>query len=164
MTNVVVLLFDGLGSSYLGPYGNTWLDTPACNRLAARSLLLETMLTDSNDLESIYTGLWYGRHRLQGPRLGSCSSLPEAAARHMATYFVSDDSNVADYQGAQDFEQRVIIPQPSVSTPAVAMEATQLAQLFANCARHVPTGGESLLDLGSCQSHAWTMGRSAPTA
>ncbi|MDX1961904.1 MAG: hypothetical protein SFX18_02045 [Pirellulales bacterium] len=44
--NLLTLVFDGLQPAFLGPYGNTWVATPAWNRLAAESLLLERLHLD----------------------------------------------------------------------------------------------------------------------
>lgn len=54
MMNAIVLVVDRLGAGYLGPYGNTWLETPHWNRLAARSALFEWALTDAVDLPTVY--------------------------------------------------------------------------------------------------------------
>src|SRR5256885_274942 len=35
--SIVVLVIDRLGAAWLGPCGNTWLDTPNFNRLATRA-------------------------------------------------------------------------------------------------------------------------------
>jgi len=45
--NALVLVIDRLGAAYLGPYGNTWIDTPNWNRLAAESFLFDFALADS---------------------------------------------------------------------------------------------------------------------
>jgi arylsulfatase A-like enzyme len=42
--DVLLVTFDGLRASALGPYGNAWYPTPAFDRLAAESLLVEWML------------------------------------------------------------------------------------------------------------------------
>ena len=56
--HVVVFVIDRLGASWLGPYGNTWLETPHFNRLAAESLVCETAIADSSDLAPVsYTHL-----------------------------------------------------------------------------------------------------------
>jgi len=35
---LIIVSCDGLGARFLGPYGNTWLETPAIDRLAAEGL------------------------------------------------------------------------------------------------------------------------------
>ena len=64
MKNVVVVTIDRLGAGYLGPYGNTWIETPSFNRLASRSLLLETTIAASPELASTFHSYWSGTHPL----------------------------------------------------------------------------------------------------
>jgi hypothetical protein len=61
----VVLVFDRLQPAFLGPYGGTACETPACNRLAAEGYVAEQCYADSAELESIYLSYWSGRHALQ---------------------------------------------------------------------------------------------------
>ena len=63
--SAIVLSIDRLGAGWLGPYGNTWLETPGFNRLAAQSLLFETVLADSASIEQCGHAWWLGRHALQ---------------------------------------------------------------------------------------------------
>jgi len=58
---ILVLVVDGLGAGYLGPYGNTWIETPAVDRLAANSLLIEHAIIDTPELSRQYGSLWTGR-------------------------------------------------------------------------------------------------------
>ncbi len=76
--SAIVLVIDRLGAGFLGPYGNTWLDTPQFNRLASRSLLCETALADSPDLALAYRAWWTGRHALE-PAIDARHELPRAA-------------------------------------------------------------------------------------
>ena len=61
MPNLVVLVLDGLQPAYLGPYGNTWVNTPAWNHLAAESLLLERCWLDAPELADFYRAAWTGQ-------------------------------------------------------------------------------------------------------
>jgi hypothetical protein len=54
--NTLVVVVDRLGAGFLGPYGATWLDTPALNRLAGQSLLIEHVLSDSPELDIVRIG------------------------------------------------------------------------------------------------------------
>jgi arylsulfatase A-like enzyme len=131
--NALVLVMDGLGSGNLGPYGNTWLETPAWNRLAARSTLVETAVVDTIDLASIYRSYLTGQHAL----------VPEAAtpnfnlAAHLGNYhveswLVTDDPRLADQAIAQEFSRRVILPAPTAEDSVDAVEDTHLASFFAS--------------------------------
>jgi hypothetical protein len=88
--NAIVLMIDRLGSGFLGPYGNTWVDTPALNRLASESLLFETAIGDSTRLDQIYDSYWLGTHAAgrRGTQLRRSSVAAAAqepsAPRHLA--------------------------------------------------------------------------------
>ena len=76
--NAVVLVVDRLGAGNLGPYGNTWIDTPQFNRLAMESLLCEFALSDCPCLSTAYRAYWHGGHALsprwRPPRCPACCS------------------------------------------------------------------------------------------
>ena len=129
--NAVVLVMDRLGSGYLGPYGNTWIDTPAWNRLAARSVLFETGIIDTPDLSSIYRSYWHGRHALSARPDLDTPALPERLADSaVETWLVSDERLVAEQAAAQGFRHRVVLP-PTGDHEADVVEDTQLARVFA---------------------------------
>jgi hypothetical protein len=67
--SAIVLVIDRLGSAYLGPYGNTWIETPAINRWASQSRLWENALSDSPSLPALYRSYWQGLPAI-------CSDLP----------------------------------------------------------------------------------------
>ena len=60
--SAVVVVVDRLGAGFLGPYGNTWLETPFWNEMADQSVLFEQAITDSPDLARIYRSYWQGVH------------------------------------------------------------------------------------------------------
>ena len=72
------LVIDRLGAGWLGPYGNTWLETPNFNRLAAQSVLCETVVADSPDLVTAYRAYWTGRHAIAARCRRPRRSLPAA--------------------------------------------------------------------------------------
>jgi arylsulfatase A-like enzyme len=129
-TNVVVLVIDRLGAGWLGPYGNTWLDAPNFNRLAAQSALWETVLADSPDLSASCRGYWTGRHALE--RVDeSAAELPRlAAAAGASPLLVTDDAGVADHPLAGDFVQRRVVPVAAASQAADEIEQTGLFAFF----------------------------------
>ncbi len=144
--NALVLVTDRLGSGYLGPYGNTWIDTPAWNRLAARATLFETAIVDSPDLLQLYRSYWHGCHtmsvsqgndppalveRLRTGRSGTGSS--EAGSTEVdpvESWLITDERLVAEQDVAQEFDQRVVLP-PGDDRTAEVLEETQLARVFA---------------------------------
>jgi len=133
MTNAVVLVIDRLGAGYLGPYGNTWIETPNCNRLAARSALFEWALTDAVDLPTVYRSYWQGLHALCPAR--PLCSLPEAlAAAGVHCTLVTDEPQLADVPGIAHFADRLALSPADAERPAAEVFQTQMAQLFAAAA------------------------------
>src|SRR5438874_8246453 len=114
-TSAVVLVIDRLGAGWLGPYGNTWLDTPNFNRLAARSVLCETVIADTPDLAGTCRGYWTGRHA-QEPDDDRRRALAElASAAGARTVLVSDDRQVTDQPLASGFDERRLLPEISAT-------------------------------------------------
>ena len=90
--NAICLVIDRLHTGFLGAYGNTWIETPAFDRLAAESFLFDQMLVDSPQLGPLYRSFWQGCHALapavrmetSGPvglRCRQCSAKPVSTAR-----------------------------------------------------------------------------------
>ena len=114
--SAIVLVVDRLGAGFLGPYGNTWLETPQWNRLATQSLLCETVISDSPDLEAVYRSYWTGRHAWQKTAAdgGDIESRPALATKCNAagrtTLLITDDHGVANHPLAAGFHSVVILP------------------------------------------------------
>jgi len=128
--SAIVLVIDRLGAGWLGPYGNSWLDTPNFNRLAARSVLCDTVIADTADLAVGYRGFWTGQHAMQpdGARLPSLADAASAAGLHAA--LVTDDPHIVVYPQAAGFGQRQLLPDLSRRTAAEAIEQTALYSFF----------------------------------
>ena len=130
MKSAIVLVIDRLGAGFLGPCGNTWLDTPQFNRLASQSLLCETALADSPDLALAYRAWWTGRHALE-PALTPPFSLPQAAHQAgLATVLVTDEPLVAELPDAAAFSERVLLPAEPVTQAADEFDRTGLGKLL----------------------------------
>ncbi len=134
----VVLVFDRLQPAFLGPYGGTACETPACNRLAAEGYVAEQCYADASELESIYLSYWSGKHALQraghfdeatdaSPAGRSLAEQLEAAGVH--TELFSDDPRVASHRWAEGFGNRLAIDHgtsPAESDTAGAMRVAQV--------------------------------------
>ena len=128
--SAIVVVIDRLGAGFLGPYGNTWIDTPQFNRLASQSLLCETALADSPDLALAYRAWWTGRHALE-PAMDSRLTLPQAAGEAgLEVVLVTDDGQVSELPDAAHFAERVVLPSPQATQAADELEQTGLAKLF----------------------------------
>ena len=131
-TSAVVLVLDRLGAGYLGPYGNTWIDTPAMNRLASQSILIEHPLIDSPVLETLYRSYWRGTH-------AACpdadNAPPDLAGRlrrsGVATALLTDAPRIAGHVLAAGFEEQIVVEPERRLDSAANVEQTHLARLLA---------------------------------
>ncbi len=131
MSNALVLIIDRLGSGFVGPYGNTWIDTPAWNRLAARSLVAETALSDTATLPALYDSYWHGRHAFSTRHALDVPPLAQQLAdAQVESWLVTDEPLVAQHGSASGFRERVVLPMGE-EREADCVEHTQLARLFA---------------------------------
>jgi Sulfatase len=128
--SAIVLTFDRLGAAWLGPYGNTWLDTTHFNRLAAQSRLFEAVLADSPALPQSCRAWWSGGHACE-PVAASKTPLPQlAAAAGARSLLVTDDDEVACQSLAGSFDELLVVPTLDVQPTAQEIEDTALFRLF----------------------------------
>lgn len=129
MKNAIVLVIDRLHTGFLGPYGNTWIETPSFNRLAAESALFEFAFGDSTDLSVVYRSMWAGLHAMSEPR--AIPGLAEVArAGGIRTVLITDEPQVADHPLASGFAEKHLIPTPPIAAAAEDIGETQLARLL----------------------------------
>lgn len=108
-SNILVVAVDGLRASALGAYGNTTYPTPALDRFAAESLLLDYCFAPSAELTGNYRALWQSLHPARPASL-SCSSV--AALLSEASYqttIVTDDPQIVALPDTVQFDECVQI-------------------------------------------------------
>jgi hypothetical protein len=132
--SAIVLVIDRVGAGYLGPYGNTWVETPELNRMASESLLIEHAISDSPLVDRVYRSYWFGTHALHDRAAASGEpSLPAALGATPST-LLTDCSQLVSLEAGRDFGQRILLatahtPGRAVSTaadPAAGLGETQL--------------------------------------
>src|SRR5687768_3020986 len=124
--SAVVLVIDRLGAGHLGPWGNTWLQTPQFNRLAAQSLVCETTLADSPDLSSALRAFWTGRHALEPPAEQSPSLPARAREQGAQSLLITDERLVSEHPLAADFGDQVFVEPAGAGGCAARLEETGL--------------------------------------
>jgi arylsulfatase A-like enzyme len=130
--SAIVVVVDRFGAGFLGPYGNTWIDTPGLNRLASESLLLEFAVSDTPDLERVYRSYWQGAHAMCPDAAAARGCLPSLlSAAGVDTTLLTDDSRVAEHPLADEFASRIVLPVRKPKKPAKDVEQTQMARSFA---------------------------------
>lgn len=120
--SAIVLICDRLNAAFLGPYGNTWIETPALNHLAAQSLLVEQCLTCSPDLPAAYQSYWSGS---KGESL-----LGQFADGQIATTLLTDAQELMAHPLADGFARHVGIPCSADRNPATDIESTEWATIL----------------------------------
>lgn len=126
--SAIIFVPDRVGSGFLGPYGNTWVETQSCNWLASEGLLCEFALSDSLALETVYRSYWTGRHAMDGRKVEE--TLPEAAAKAgLKTILLTDEPRVAEHPLTAGFAEKILLPASPAQAPATDIEETQTARL-----------------------------------
>ncbi len=138
--NGICLCVDRLHAGFIGAYGSTWVQTPALDQLAADGIVFEQFHVDSLEVQSLYRSCWFGRHALNRDAVVSSGSpsLPAALRVHgVRTVLATDDPSIASLQGAEEFEERFLLPEPRQIKPAQTIETAHLARCFAQIIQKV---------------------------
>jgi arylsulfatase A-like enzyme len=130
--NAICLVIDRLHAGFLGAYGNAWIETPAFDRLASRSIVFDRALVDSPSLERLYRSYWQGWHAL-------CPTPPEswptlaAMLRNagVANTLLTDEPQIARHPLAVDFDELIEIDPPWQPDTAAQIDQTHFARCFA---------------------------------
>ncbi len=132
--NAICLVIDRLHAGYVGAYGNSWISTPAIDRLAWEGFLFDQVLIDGPRLETLYRSLWQGRHALL-PSIAGDEARPSLAdllaARGVSTALITDEPEVAEHPLAKRFGTIEELPLPERAAVAETLDATHLAGVFA---------------------------------
>jgi arylsulfatase A-like enzyme len=133
---IVVVSIDRLNAGYLGPWGNTWVETPALDSLAAKSFLWDRALIDSPSLANIFHGLWNGRHAVGLPasalKAGQRpASLPQQlAAQGYSTMLVHDEPALAQHPLHDDWQQIQQLTVPAPTKLAAEISSSYWSEFF----------------------------------
>ncbi len=123
--NLIILTIDGLASRDLGPYGNTWVETPGFNSLASRAWLAETMISPRPELgDALRAMLRWGEDRI--------SVLGGTAANDWNKWLLIDRSSAElakEFVSEFDSSEELELPLPAA--PAARWEETHFAQFMA---------------------------------
>jgi hypothetical protein len=144
--SALVLVIDGLHAGFLGPYGNTWVDTPGWNRLATQSNLWEFALADAASLTEIYDSYWSGSHaavrRRQAQQPAGADFafdstkqrsiwLPQQLEKlAIHTNLLTDDLAIAQHVAAQQFGELLMLEQDSREETAPDLDSTRIGNFL----------------------------------
>ncbi len=128
--NFICLTVDRLHRGFLGPYGNTWIETPGFDHLASESLLLDQALADSAQLSDVCSSLWAGSHVLERAGARPSPHPLEILSKHLHLTLLSDDQTLIDLPASKWFAERILGQLPESAQTAETIEQTHLAQFF----------------------------------
>ncbi|MEM7312981.1 MAG: sulfatase-like hydrolase/transferase, partial [Planctomycetota bacterium] len=148
----IILVCDRLNPAYLGPYGNTWVETPVLNELAAESLLFESCLADTTDLSRGCRSLWTGQHVAETQ--SSLTWIEPLKSKGWATTLITDDSLVCDHELAECFDQQIFYESDLPKRAATELGKTRSARLLG----HAMQVADSLSQPFLLWVHAQAMG------
>lgn len=144
--NTICLVMDRLQAGYLGAYGNTWIETPAIDRLASQSIVFDQMLIDSPRLESLYRSYWQGCHAMHRRKPEECPSLIGLLReKGVSTALLSDDRSVFSHPLAVEFDEVLEIDPPWQPHEAEQTDQTHLAQCFVEVLDYLETARQPFL-------------------
>jgi arylsulfatase A-like enzyme len=146
--NAICLLIDRLHAGYLGAYGNTWVETPELDRLAAEGFLFEQFLIDTPRPDEICRSYWQGWHALL-PSDASDSggqALPTRLRElGVRATLMTDEPIAARHPMAAAFDQVIATDCPGASRIADSMDRTHLAEFFARAVDQIDAAREPFL-------------------
>ena len=144
----VVLVVDRLGTGFLGPFGNTWIESPALNRLASQSWLCQNAYGYPL-LSQAYDALW--------------AAPWESLNARWQTRLFADDAEVLDHRRSAEFAEQSCWHLDRPSELASRWEETLAALFFAQMAMdmaELPQNTVSWYHFSGLRS-AWGGGRAA---
>ncbi len=122
--NVLCISIDGLHGGMIGALGNAWIQTPAMDELACRSLLFDRYRADSLQTETIFHSLWQTAEQ----SLSLAERFGRAGGR---TMLLTDDDEVF-FHAAADFEEKHRLELPTRVEPAQEVDETQFFRAMAS--------------------------------
>ena len=153
--SAICLVIDRLSAAYVGALGNTWIHTPAFDRLAAQSIVFDRAMIDSPSLDAVHESFWAGNAAWRNAASTTEASrerwLPELCRAHgIPTLLLTDDDAVAAHRLARAFDEVVHLSQPQLHEQGVHRtsnapitssdwQETQLAAFFAAAVEAVET-------------------------
>jgi len=128
-----------LHGGFLGPYGNTWIQTPEFDALAAEGFVFDQAMIAHPRLDAVFDALWSVQRTGGAGERGACGQGVASLAAVLtdagiATCLITDDTSVAGHPLAAGFAECLLIPPVAHQVAARDIGETGLAQAFAAAA------------------------------
>ncbi len=133
--NAICIVVDGLHAGFLGCYGNSWIQTPAIDRLAVQGFVFDQALIDSPQVEQIYRGYWQGLHPVAPAKSSQAfMTLPAMmASAGIRQVLLTDEPVLAGHDLSGTLDEIIQLPSAELRT-AAASEETHVAGVFSAAA------------------------------
>lgn len=139
--NIICLCVDRLHRNFVGAYGNTWIHTPALDRLAFESAVFDQFLVEMPEPAAVLRACWTGFHPLE-PRNGEGSIIAALNDAGWDTLLVTDSWDLLPVELASQFRRRLLTDVPLPDSPVDEVGQTYLAGVFAQCVAALETVGQ----------------------
>lgn len=155
--HVICLAVDGFNLALLGPWGNSAVETPVLNRLAAKSVLFDQYYTSTLSLPDLLTSFWNGKHpREKLPR----PSLPLLySALGYKTVLITDENIPDEITAAAGFDETICLNESDREKPVLLLQATHFYQCLAKVAEQLKNSSDLSKDDRPlflwCQFRGW---------
>jgi arylsulfatase A-like enzyme len=127
-------VIDRLSAAYVGALGNTWIHTPAFDRLAAESLVFERAMIDSPAVLAVYQSYWTGEaawHNAAREAASAPTIAQDCRGRSLPTLLITDDEDIATHPLSTAFDEIVRLTPSADLQQATDWRDTELARFFA---------------------------------
>lgn len=124
-SGMLILCIDRLGTRFLGPYGGTWMPTPAFDRLACESLTCDFAFAEGDTLQAAYRGFWLNLHGSSRADSMTQSIARDAHEADRQTILITDEQELLNLAGAADFHEQILLADRSSNgSPSESIEET----------------------------------------
>jgi arylsulfatase A-like enzyme len=137
--NCIVISIDGLHHGFTGCFGNTWIQTPALDSLAAQSALFDRYYTSTLKLPAVLYSLWNYR-RKSVPRM--------LTEQGFDTIWMTDSETLFLNEHTDGFSKRFFIDRQDSDSPADTLEQTGFYRSM-----------QQLIDTACLQTKHWKINR-----
>jgi len=128
-------MIDRFHVAFLGAYGNSEIETPALNHLAADSFVADRYHADTPQLSMLYRSLWTGSHAGMEEAFLPENWVESLSRAGYQTVLLTDDIEIAYSPYRDGFAQVELIPEQTPEQtsefPCEEREQTQLFRCFA---------------------------------
>ncbi len=129
--SAIVFSLDRWGARWLGPYGNSWLETPCLNHFASQAFICEHAIIDSPSLTEVYRSYWQGCHAAQADVGAEHSFFHPLSDKSVQTVLVTDETQISSHPLARHFDHCHTLQLSENSGCCENVDETEIGQFVA---------------------------------